>query len=73
LLQLFPEAQMRKMYAEIYAELYPYFKRQPILEMSAYDRQLKTDLSRLEKQMNESFQFLMKRRAKLLELAGGKK
>lgn len=73
LLQLFPEAQMRKMYAEIYAELYPYFKRQSILEMSAYDRQLKTDLSRLEKQMNESFQFLMKRRAKLLELAEGKK
>ncbi|HPH21101.1 MAG TPA: hypothetical protein PLE32_20070, partial [Haliscomenobacter sp.] len=68
LLLLFPEEKLRGMFAEIYQDLYPYFKRPAVLEMSQYDRQKKTDLVRLEQQMNESFQFLLKRRADLLKV-----
>jgi hypothetical protein len=70
LLERFPEAKMRELFATIYQEIYPYFERPSILEMTEYDRQRKTSLTRLEIQMNEAFQFLMKRRAKLLDLIG---
>lgn len=68
LLEALPEAKLRELFGTIYAEIYPYFKRTPILEMTQYDRQKATSLTRLELQMNESFQFLVKRRAKLLDL-----
>ncbi|AEE50836.1 CotH kinase family protein [Haliscomenobacter hydrossis] len=68
LLLLFPEEKLRSMFGEIYQDLYPYFKRPAVLEMSQYDRQKKTDLVRLEQQMNESFQFLLKRRGDLLKV-----
>lgn len=66
LLEALPEAKLRELFGTIYAELFPYFKRTPILEMTRYDRQKATSLTRLEMQMNESFQFLVKRRGKLL-------
>lgn len=68
LLEALPEAKLRDLFGTIYAEIYPYFKRTPILEMTQYDRQKTTSLTRLEMQMNESFQFLVKRRGKLLDL-----
>lgn len=68
LLEHLDEAKLREYFATIYQEIYPYFKRTFILEMTQYDRQKTTSLTRLEMQMNESFQFLIKRRAKLLSL-----
>lgn len=66
LLERLDEARLREHFATIYQEIYPYFKRMSILEMTQYDRQKTTSLTRLEMQMNESFQFLIKRRGKLL-------
>lgn len=68
LLERLDEPKLRELLATIYQEIYPYFKRMPILEMTRYDRQKTTSLTRLEMQMNESFQFLIKRRGKLLSM-----
>lgn len=68
LLERLDEARLREHFAAIYQEIYPYFKRMSILEMTQYDRQKTTSLTRLEMQMNESFQFLIKRRGKLLSM-----
>ncbi|WP_421796892.1 CotH kinase family protein [Haliscomenobacter sp.] len=72
LLEALPEAKLRELFSTIYAEIHPYFKRTPILEMTQYDRQKTTSLTRLESQMNESFQFLVKRRGNLLKMMEGK-
>lgn len=60
------EKDLQVIFQDIYRELYPYYSKPEVIEMSKYDQSRQTDLERLKEDMNNSYQQLIERKEETL-------
>lgn len=60
------EKDLRIIFQDIYTELYPYYNKPEVIEMSKYDQSRQTDLERLKEDLNRSYEQMLERKEETL-------